>query len=103
MPVVIKKGGKIVPNADRVRQLLDFNQAAGTLTWRVSQGRVKAGKVVAGPQVRIDGKLYAVSRIVHLLKTGEMLPHQFVPKGRKAYSYKHHVSGAQVNVRQYEG
>ena len=72
-------------SAERVSQLLHYDEETGLLTWKVAQSRrVKVGHVAgcvkkrspaSGPSyryVKIDGRTYAAHRIAWLFITGTM-------------------------------
>lgn len=62
------------PTAARVRELLDYDAATETFTWKVSRGNCKAGSVAGSPdiegniQIRIDRRLYMAKQLalVHI-------------------------------------
>jgi hypothetical protein len=70
--------------AERVREVLDYNEHTGQMTWRVrphpKAGRVRAGDVAGSfdshgrRRVKIDQVDYIFSRVVHLYMTGEWPP-----------------------------
>ena len=71
-----KSGAKPLPSQERLNELLSYDSEAGTLVWKVSRGRVKAGTGAHSMgarghlQTRIDGQLYYTRRIVWALSTG---------------------------------
>lgn len=70
MGVTVKRKG---PSLDRVEALLSYNRKTGVLTWKVSRGSVKAGKIAGCPNadgylmVGIDGIVYYAHQIVWLI------------------------------------
>jgi hypothetical protein len=71
-----KSGAKPMPPSERLNELLSYDSETGSLVWKVSRGRVKAGSVAY--KVRVDGRLstkidgqdYYTSRIVWALHHG---------------------------------
>ena len=60
--------------------VLAYNPEEGTLTWKVSRGRVAKGQRAGAPhgqgyrQVRILGKVYLEHRVIWKMQTGEWPP-----------------------------
>ena len=71
-----KSGAKPMPSPERLNELLSYDSEAGSLVWKVSRGRVKAGSVAY--KVRVDGRLstkidgqdYYTSRVVWTIHHG---------------------------------
>jgi len=67
-------------DADRVRDLLDYDRATGALTWKESRGRVSRGQEAGGigghgyKILHIDGKAYHAHRIAWLHVHGRLPP-----------------------------
>lgn len=68
---------KPLPTADRVRELLHYDEASGLFTWRVqTNGRVKAGKTAGSLcsggyfGIGIDRRLFLSHRVAWLWMTG---------------------------------
>jgi hypothetical protein len=67
-------------DAQRARELLEYDPAMGTLTAKVTRNKVKAGMIVgtvngAGyVQLQLCGKLYLAHRLAWLIVTGEWPP-----------------------------
>lgn len=64
--------------SERVRELLDYDDATGNLIWRIDRtGGTKAGDVAGSVKnhgyrmVKLDGSLYQAHRVVWLHQTGE--------------------------------
>jgi len=62
--------------ADYVRELFDYNEDTGLLSWKVSRGNSKAGSIVGTVcrgerRIKIDGVKYQANQIVWLWHTGE--------------------------------
>src|SRR5262245_14923519 len=70
---------RMVPSAERVRQLLKYSPETGELRWRVSRrgrgarlGRdAGAGHAKGYRRVSVDGRDYLVHRVIWLWMTGE--------------------------------
>lgn len=66
---------------EAVRDLLEYDQESGVLTWRKSNGAHKAGHRAGGLGVRgyrlisVNGKRYPEHRIIFLWMTGVFPPH----------------------------
>lgn len=62
--------------AEQIRLRFHYDSLTGELTWRVNWGRMKAGDVAGSVrpdgyrQVKIDNKLYLVSRVIWLWMEG---------------------------------
>ena len=71
-----KSGAKPMPPSERLNELLSYDSETGSLVWKVSRGRVKAGSVAYKVRVdgrmstKIDGQDYYTSRIVWALYHG---------------------------------
>jgi hypothetical protein len=71
-----KSGASPMPPSERLNELLSYDSETGSLVWKVSRGRVKAGSVAymvrkdGRLQTRIDGKDYYTSRVVWALHHG---------------------------------
>jgi hypothetical protein len=57
--------------AERVRDLLTFDPATRTFTWRAAHGRAKAGDQAA-ERIMLDGKSYRADRLAVLYLTGNL-------------------------------
>lgn len=63
-------------NAERARELIEYDAQSGQMTWRQSMGRrragAEAGRIVANGYRRmwIDGREYAAHRVAWLIVTG---------------------------------
>lgn len=89
-----KKHSEPCLSVDRLRHLLDYDDQAGVLTFRVARGGRKKG-ALAGTinssgyrQLRIDGRLYLYHRVIFAYCTGRW-PHDEVD----------HVDGVILNNR----
>jgi hypothetical protein len=62
-------------NHEKVKELFDYNPNSGLLTWRIAKSsRIKIGMKAGSKQslqVKIDGKMYLVSRVIWFYMTGE--------------------------------
>jgi hypothetical protein len=71
-----KSGASPMPPSERLNELLSYDSETGSLVWKVSRGRVRAGSVAymvrkdGRLQTRIDGKDYYTSRVVWALHHG---------------------------------
>lgn len=71
-----KSGAKPMPPQERLNDLLSYDSETGSLVWKVSRGRVRAGSVAymvrkdGRLQTRIDGQDYYTSRVVWALHHG---------------------------------
>ena len=64
-----KSGAKPMPSPERLNELLSYDSESGSLVWKVSRGRVKAGSVAYRvdkglPRTRVDGNDYYAARII---------------------------------------
>ena len=65
-----KSGAKPMPPSERLNELLSYDSETGSLVWKVSRGRVKAGSVAYSvdkngiPRTKIDGTIYYSARII---------------------------------------
>jgi hypothetical protein len=65
-----KSGAKAMPPQERLNELLSYDSETGSLVWKVSRGRVKAGSVAYSinnqglPKTFIDGANYYTARII---------------------------------------
>ncbi|HEX5362374.1 MAG TPA: HNH endonuclease [Fluviicoccus sp.] len=65
----------------RLKELFHYDPITGSLTWRVSKGRARAGSKAGSVrkdgyvQVRISGKFYYVHRIAWAIMTGSWPDH----------------------------
>lgn len=73
----------------RVRELLDYNQRTGSLTWRVDRGAIKAGdeagtlRTDGNIMVTIDRRQYLATRLVYLYVTGDWPDGRLTTHNRK--------------------
>lgn len=106
---------KVLPSADRVRALLNYDPDSGVFTWKDDRsswrgGRflARAGDVAGGPTVRngwvihVDGKQYKAHRMAWLVVYGawpeKMIDHRDGNNLNNAISNLRDVSG-QINVQ----
>ncbi len=72
-----KSGAKPLPSQERLNELLSYDSETGSLVWKVSRGRVKAGSVAYKVCVdgrlstKVDGQDYYTARIVWALHYGD--------------------------------
>lgn len=65
-------------NAQRIRELLDYDLEFGSFVHRVSRGRVKSGMIAGSPhnagylRTRVDGRDYLLHRLAFLWVEGEL-------------------------------
>jgi hypothetical protein len=66
--------------AERLRQVLHYNEVTGVWTWLISRGRIRAGSVAGHVpsdgyrRIRIDGQTYISSRLAWLYTNGVWPP-----------------------------
>lgn len=72
---------QLLPTAERLHELLEYDPDTGLLRWRVARPpRVKVGDVAGSPSsngyinVQVDGKLYLSHRLIWKMQTGECPP-----------------------------
>lgn len=67
---------RVLLTAERLREVLAYDQETGDFTWRSDNTRVKAGQIAGGidtwgyRQIKIGGKLYLAHRLAWLYVTG---------------------------------
>ena len=65
-----KSGAKPMPSPERLNELLSYDSESGSLVWKVSRGRVKAGSVAHSvdkngvPRTYLEGSHYFSARII---------------------------------------
>lgn len=68
-------------NADRVRELLDYDPESGIFRWKVRRSNVPAGAAAGNPKqdgsirIGIDGQIYLAHRLAWLLVNGSWPTH----------------------------
>jgi hypothetical protein len=84
-----KSGAKPMPPQERLNELLSYDSETGSLVWKVSRGRVKAGSVAYRvdkglPRTRVDGADYYTARIIWAMVEGDPLNNTVVCRDKDA-------------------
>jgi hypothetical protein len=84
-----KSGAKPMPPQERLNELLSYDSETGSLVWKVSRGRVRAGSVAYRvdkglPRTRVDGTDYYTARIIWAMVDGDPLNNTVVCRDKDA-------------------
>lgn len=69
-------------NAERLRELLNYDPETGIVSWKIDRARIKAGTPAGGPNdqgyilLRVDGHAIRAHRVAWAVMTGEFPEHQ---------------------------
>jgi gluconate kinase len=88
-----KSGAKPMPPSERLNELLSYDSETGSLVWKVSRGRVKAGSVAYRvdkglPRTRVDGTDYYTARIIWAMVEGDPLNNTVVCRDKDALNLR---------------
>jgi hypothetical protein len=89
-----KSGAKPMPLSERLNELLSYDSETGSLVWKVSRGRVKAGSVAqtvgsdGRARTRVDGGLYLTSRIIWAMMCSDPLNNTVVYRDKDALNLR---------------
>jgi hypothetical protein len=88
-----KSGAKPMPPSERLNELLSYDSETGSLVWKVSRGRVKAGSVAYRvdkglPRTRVDGTDYYTARIIWAMMCSDPLNNTVVCRDKDALNLR---------------